>query len=425
MRPIFVSTFWIATLAAAFFAGKWIQPSVPPPQVSERIIVVTNEVAAAPNRENLETEKNLAAENLARAAREAAATNIVAFAAPTSAVARADFASSAEALAVLRIKDPALRARAFARLLDGITANNAKDIFQTFLSKGWDSPRAEEQIRMIAENWAAVDGKGAADFIASIPHDERPQNSLRATLTEWAMRDLDGAEAWAKAETTNQPNPYMIGVIAGAANVDIARAENMLYAMPFGRERGDAMAYVVGAHLQNGEADAMNWALSVPDPRLEQAAIRRVASQVAIQNPAQAAAWVLQNSNKDSLQNNVSEIARQWSDQAPADAVNWAFALPAGPARDAAISSSLPALAQQDPATVEKLLANQQPTQVTDSARMRLAKDYSGNDPIRAIAWANTVTDPHARDHMTQHIIANWQQRDPQAAAQFLQPKTR
>ena len=354
----------------------------------------------------------------------AAATNgagVFAFLAATSTPPHV--ASGADAAALLKMKDPASRAQAFARLLAGVTPANARAIMELFLKKGFNSPREEEEIRMLAESWGAVDGKSAADYLDSVPHDQRPQLSLRATLAEWAMHDTDAAEAWAKNETTNQPNPYMIGVIAGAANVDLTRAQTMLYEMPYGRERGDAMAYVAGAHLENGNADAMTWATSVPDPRLEQAAIRKVATQVALADPVDAANWVLKNSNPDSIAYNVSTVAKQWSYQSPEDAVNWALGLPAGAAQDAAVAAALPSLVAKDPSAVEKILLNQPATQATDPARITLAKEYSSTDPVRAIAWANTVTDPRTRDHLTQHVMQSWMQTDPAAAAQFMQPK--
>jgi hypothetical protein len=421
MRPLLIAVIWIATLGAAFYIGqKAAHDSASEDRVVEKIITITN-IATVARAENTAPGKIGAnTENIGT--ETAGASDAAAFIAVTSVASRV--ASSSEADAILRMKDPAARAQAFARLLAGLSPNNARGIMQKFLANGWKTPRAEEEIRMLAETWAAVDGKSAADYIAGLDHNDRPQNTLRGTLAEWATKDLDAAEAWARAATTNQPNHYMIGVIAGAANVDLMRAQTLLYEMPYGRERGDAMAYVAAAHLENGNADAMTWAVSVPDPRLQQASIRRIASQVALTDPAGAANWVVQNSNQDSLQNNVASIAKEWSFQAPVDAVNWAFSLPAGPAQNAAVSAALPELAQRDPAAAEKILLNQPPTQATDPARISLVREYVGTDPVRALAWANTITDPHAKDHITQRVMETWQEKDPQAAAQFLQPKT-
>lgn len=403
-----------AAVIAAFFAGRQFS-TAPELRVSVVEKTVTNTVEVVRTNATAEQEFFLARERAAALV----ATNVAAFSAATSAAEKVS--GSPGATAVLNTKDAVLRAQMFAKLCDGMTANSAKEIMQSFLAKGFGTPRQEEEIRMLAERWASLDGKAAADFLQSIPHDGRPQNTLRATLAEWAMRDIDAAAAWARSQTTNAANPYMVGVIAGAANVNLSRAEQMLYDLPFGQIRGEAMAYVAGAHLENGNADAMNWALSVPDPRLQQASIRKVAAQVALTDPAGAANWVVQNSNAEQMENNVSQIARQWSYGAPEDAVNWALALPPGAAHDTAIAATLPALAERNQAAAEKILTSLPSSPATDQARVRIARDYAQTDPVRAIAWANTITEGHARDHVVQRVIEGWQQRDPQAAAKFLQ----
>lgn len=414
MRPSLLIACWVATLAASFLVGWGLTPRPEPQvQVLEQTVTVTNTVIRA-----AEPSGRTAATPGSEAWKDAGAASAAAFAAAGAG------ASTADASAIFRMKDPASRAQAFAKLLAGLSPANAQAIMAMFLKKGFKTTREEEEIRMLAEAWAAVDGKSAVEYLNALPYNERPQNTIRATLAEWAMHDLDAAEAWARSATTNVPNHYMIGVIAGAANVNLSRAETLLYEMPYGRERGDAMAYVAGAHLENGNADAMNWATSVQDPRLEQASIRKVAAQVALTDPLLAANWVVQNSNEEQMPYNVSTLARQWSYSDAEAAANWAFGLPPGPAQDAAIAATLPSLAVKNPQAVEKMLVSQPPSKATDPARVTLAREYTSTDPVRALAWANTVTDPHARDRTTQRIMDTWQKNDPAAAAKFVQPKT-
>lgn len=414
MRPVVIILCWAATLAAAVFVGARLTPPAVVGGGVEKTVIVTTVV------ERLVYD----ADKRANAADHDGGMPAPDGVTPASGQPIIVSGGSTDAASVLRMKDPASRAQAFARLLAGLTPANARAALEMFLKKGFKTPRQEEEIRMLAEAWAAVDGKSAADFLAGLDHTQRPRDTIRATLAEWAMHDLEGAESWARARTTNQPNPYMIGVIAGAAHVNLARAEQLLYEMPYGRERGDALDYVMAAHLENSSTEAMNWATGIPDPRLEQGAIRRVAAQVALEDPATAANWVVQNSNEEALSYNVSSIARQWSYADAEAAVNWAFGLPAGAAQDAAVAATLPSLAAKDPAAVEKMLVNQPPSKATDPARVRLVREYTVSDPPRAIAWANTVTDPGARDHMTQRIMDSWQRQDPAAAAQFVQPKS-
>ena len=58
-------------------------------------------------------------------------------------------------------------------------------------------------------------------------------------------------------------------------------------------------------------------------------------------------------------------------------------------------------------------------SRATDPARMQLAREYAHEDPPRALAWANTLTDPRMRDMTVRRISEEWQRRDPEAAEQF------
>lgn len=424
MKKVIFALVWVVSLGAAYFLGRFVAPVVVREVEIVREVPVQSPVSVAPTPAVATAAKADAAVDGSSAAVDTAAglekNGVVAF---VSAGER-KISTTSDASSVMRTKDAVERARAFARLRDGMTAENSRTILEMFLAKGFSTPREEEEIRMLAESWAAIDGKSAVDFLNGIDHSKRPENTIRASLAEWAMKDPDAAEAWARGATTNQPNYYMIGIISGAANVDVARAERLLYEMPYGRARGEAMQYVAGAHLERGLSDAMNWATSVPDPRLEQAAIRRVAAQVAVQNPRQAADWVLANSNEEQMQYNITEVSRQWSYSSAEDAANWAFALPKGPAHDAAVAAVLPRLAETKPALVESLLLQYPASRGTDSARLRIARNYTESDPVRALAWANTVSDRRVRDDYTRRIAESWSRRDPAAAAAFLQPKT-
>ena len=51
------------------------------------------------------------------------------------------------ATSVLNTKDAVLRAQLFAKLCEGMTANSAQGIMQSFLAKGFGTPRQEEEIQ--------------------------------------------------------------------------------------------------------------------------------------------------------------------------------------------------------------------------------------------------------------------------------------
>ena len=324
-----------------------------------------------------------------------------------------------DAKGVLTSKDPAQRAFLFAKLVQGLTPANARAILESYAKAGFESQRSQEEFRMLAAAWASLDGPGALEYLKSLGHDGRPENTMRESLTAWAVRDLDGAERWARSQTTNAENHYLVGVIAGAAQTDLNRASQLLYAMPYGRARGDALDPVITAYLDQSMAAAANWVATIPDERLKQGAVPRVAMQIAAEDPRGAAEFVMSNSDSNSIGRNVSLVARHWGFSDANEAVTWAESLPAGPVQDAALASALPALAAKDPAAAERMLNAAPASSVTDPARMQLAREYAREDPPRALAWANTLSNQHMRDMTVRRISEEWQRRDPEAAQKF------
>lgn len=428
MRASLVIACWIATLAASFLVGYRLSPAGSP-QDSEQTTIAALATAAtekpAPTTVP-EAPAVEAAETKQESAGAGSGGGIVApVVAPTMEVITnlqvVHLSGRAEALEILKIKDPVQRVKALAKLIEGMTPQNAADILGVFLANGFKSPREEDEFRMLAEAWAAVDGPAALNYLTALEHNQRPDNTIRRSLMEWAMHDVAGAEDWARQQTTNSDNRYLIGVVAGAALADLNKAQQLLYSMPYGRTRGEALDYVVAEYMDQGAAAAMNWTQTITDPRLQQGAVRKVASDVARTDPAAAAAYVANFSNEETAPGNVAMVAQQWSYKSAQDAVNWALSLPAGAMQDAALSASLPSLAIKNPAAAEQLLNTLPASSATDPAKARLAREYVNTDPVRAVAWANTISDVRTRDHVVQQVMGNWQRRDPAGAAQFLQ----
>ena len=432
MRTSLVIACWIITLSVAFLAGRKLSVQRPEPTDTE----LASAGAGAATHRTTEPGGTMGAPAKAVESADTAesgdARAVAAMVPVTSVVSSVEtntllvhVSTRAEAMEVLRIKDPVQRAKALARLLEGLTPQNAADILGVFVANGFKSPREEDEFRMLAEAWAAQDGAAAMNYLTSLEHHQRPDNTMRRSLTEWAIHDVAAAEDWARMQTTNADNRYLIGVVAGAALSDLNKAQQILYSMPYGRTRGEALDYVIAAQMEQGAQSAMNWTATLTDPRLQQGAVRKVASEVIRTDPASAAAYVLNASSEENAADNVAMVAQQWSYKSAQDAVNWALTLPAGSLQDAALAASLPSLAIKNPQAAEQLLTSLPASSATDPAKARLAREYVNTDPVRAVAWANTISDNRTRDHVVQQVMANWQRRDPASAAQFLQqPKT-
>src|SRR5690606_15092769 len=122
----------------------------------------------------------------------------------------------------------------------------------------------------------------------------------------------------------------------------------LLAEMPFSEERGQALAALLPALLQQGPDAAKAWAETIADERLRDGAIGRIAENLARQDPAGTAAW-LAGMPGSAASGSMDDVVATWVQQDKDAAVGYFQGLPSGDIRTNALRGIANQLALEDP----------------------------------------------------------------------------
>lgn len=318
----------------------------------------------------------------------------------------------------LRDPNPVVRKLAFARLLEAMTPENAKQIREQLVALGAD----REQWQDFHYSWGAIAGKEAFDHAAA-----SEERDLEATLTGWAAANPSEAMALLDnlpEELRGQRNDLAESVVSGLADADRALAVDLVMKLAAeGHERADRlMAIVAGEELRAGGPEAAaSWAETLPDGELKGAALDRVADRYVRENPEAAARWAEQFADQDYAARAISTLGEEWAERDPQAAVGWLERLPEGRGQMSGLQSAFGDWEDRDPEAAGKHLLSMSPSPQRDSAISGFAAGYAWQDPQTAIAWAQDISDPALRQSSLTRAGQAFFRRDPEAAKAWLE----
>jgi hypothetical protein len=408
---------WPVTLIAAFWLGRTrsVDPTSPaaPASTSPATSLTASAGAPAPTSRVAQAVERTRTPSPAPAV-AAGAAEADPFAAGLGGI------STRGTFHVLSNNDPLERTAAFVELLRRLDRGNAYEVLDAFERGEFGFDRSREY-SLFLYAWGQVDGPAAARHLQE--QGGRGWDRLRdmqGVLSGWATRDPDGAIGWAKENWNGEENPYLVGVISGVAKADLARASTLAESLPYGRVRGQAADLLVDGHLQKGSAEAMAWAESITDERLREGVMRRVALKLGQKEPALAADWVVRATPEEKRGEALGAVLETWGRAEPVQAADW-LANQADPALRAQGTTQLAGLwARRDPVAAGEWLGRQKPGPELDPALESYARAIRRSDPARALQWAGAITDTEKRRANLERLMAEWTERDPEAAAAFL-----
>lgn len=331
---------------------------------------------------------------------------------------------------------------------------------------------------------ATRDIADAVQRLATVPGGFARMNALRAVADVWAARDAEAVLAWAEKFTDSADRTIaMEAALAGLARQNPQRAialaqeklggaslqQAILAFVPRLIESDPAAAAQVVAALPTGEtkmlvaaevartvgvtapqqalawADALAdapsqqvarraaleaWALSdpvsaslyvaaMPAGAAQVAAAEQVARVLGSKSPAQAVAWVQTLPSAEARQAASIYAASSWAQSDPSAAAQWASHLPADGGRGAALRGALSHWVRADAAATQSFVAGL-PADVQPTAAAAIAPPLAQRDPAGALAWAQSLTAPQARDEAMVAAYNRWKQNSPAAAEAWL-----
>ena len=304
------------------------------------------------------------------------------------------------------------RSRAMLSWIDSLAPSEFEAAVAKFRSLGLTEARMGEYA-MLLTAWAEADPMAALAYTTA---NTRGEMATGTVLTAWASRDPESAIAWAEAKHEGEEaNPYMVGIIRSLAATNPTRATELLQALPFSGERGEALRAMMPHLLKEGPDAAKAWIASLSDERLRDGATARFAEEMAKTDPAATASWLLSNLGEASTRS-VDEVFEQWA-QTDKEAASASFAsLPQGDARTRALRGLVTIEARIDPQAAAKLM-NSHPADVDDRMVYHFIWNSFDKAPGVAAGQIALIEDVDGRNRMYQRALGSWLE-DDQAAAQ-------
>lgn len=331
---------------------------------------------------------------------------------------------------------------------------------------------------------ATSDLAAAVQRLATVPGGFARMNALRAVADVWAARDAEAVLAWAEKFTDSADRTIaMEAALAGLARQSPQRAialaqeklggaslqQAILAFVPRLIESDPVAAAQVVAALPSGEAkrlvaaevartvgvaapqQALAWAGALTDASARQIARRaalevwalndpvssslyvaampadaaqvdaaeQVARVLGSRSPAQAAAWVQTLSSPEARQAAAISAASSWAQSDPSAAAQWASNLVVADGRLAALRGVLSHWVRADAASTQAFVAGLS-ADVQPAAAAAIAPPLAQRDPAGALAWAQSLPTPQAREEATLAAYGRWRQNAPASAEAWL-----
>jgi hypothetical protein len=266
---------------------------------------------------------------------------------------------------------------------------------------------------MLLTAWAEVDPVKALTYTIE---NTRGGMATNTVLKAWASRDPESAIAWAETNHEGEEaNPYMVGIISSIVSTDSARATELLQALPFSSERGEALSAMVPHLLKNGQDAAKSWIAGISDERLRDGATARFAEQMAKVDPAATASWLLSNLGEASTRS-VDEVFAEWAKTDKTAAESSFMLLPQGAARSRALRGLVTVEARTNPESAAKLM-NSHPGDVDDRMVYHFLWNSFDKAPAVAASQIGLIKDEESRNRAYERALGSWLE-DDQATAQ-------
>lgn len=321
-----------------------------------------------------------------------------------------------EQLGHLMTKDsnPVRRRMAFARLLQGMTAENALLIRDQVKSLRPESAEFKD----FHYAWGAIGGAQAV-----LNGKKTRELDMAVTMAGWASAQPDLAFNWFNELPEGDRAGLRSGMISGIADNDPSAAAHYAYQLAeMGDKEAQGMLGIVASRVlrAGGPLEASLWAENLPDGAMRAAAMDRVAHDYVAVDPQGAAAWAERFAGEAHNARVIEEVGDEWAERDPVAAINWLDSLVAGKGKSAGLSSAFGEWAKRDPQAASEHLITMPQSPERDSAISGFSRRLASENPQAAIAWAAEINDADAREGALIRAGQSMFQRNASEAREWL-----
>ena len=314
-------------------------------------------------------------------------------------------------------RDPLARREAFAKLLAGLTVENALEVREQIAHLDADSA----EFRDFHFAWGKIGGADAVLHGAGTD-----KQDMGPTMAGWASANPAAARAWydalpEKSEKPPRREQMKEAIVHGLAIADPAKAVEFVTALgaagdPRARQM---MGIVTDKMLQSaGPATAAAWATALPEGELRGHALFEVARAQVRADPAKAAAWAAPLAGDKNGSSVIYGISTEWGGRNGAAAVKWLDTLSGN--QSASYGPAVAGWAKADPLAASQYISAMRPSENRDYAIGGLVYSHRWEDPAATITWANEIKDTKRRQEVLTLAAEAYTRKDPAGAAAWL-----
>jgi hypothetical protein len=441
--PFVWSALWLATAALAFWAGRGSAPMISASPGGAVELAAGTSGGDGPakrilrSRSGDEPETRINIRSSSGGASSAAEARPAAF--------RGGRVDADTVARLLSDTDPLRRMAGITDLLQGVTAENAKDLLAVFQNNRGRGPERDQEFGLFLEAWSRVDGPSAIEWVTtnSSPSSfggfggpgggrggrggggpggewQDRMNTFRV-LSGWASTDPEAARTWAATKGEGQEeNPYLIGVVNGLARTDVGAATELLSTMSYGRMRGIAADRVIESVMVNGADAGIGWARGIADEQLRDGVMARLADRISETDPARSLSLLGDIKDPERKTDTVRDVVSNWVRTDANAAATWVQNLDDPALKVEAQTSMVQSWARRDADAAAKWLDAQPKGPELDKPIMAYVERTSMRDPQKALLMANSISDEQTRRTTLEQIMGRWMEFDPEGANKFL-----
>ncbi|MSU35074.1 MAG: hypothetical protein EXS36_08155 [Pedosphaera sp.] len=279
--------------------------------------------------------------------------------------------------------------------------------------------RFDDLVRETLVSLARTDPVAAMQELAGWPLDKRFQ-ALEGVLVEWIRNDADAAVAWCESRPSEFERKVSLAQASRAISAtDPERAMKLALKLGTGDLTLDALSQAFQAWCGQDLIAAEQWLQAQPAGEIRRKSLAEFVRAAVTQDPALAARYLDSKASPEDRVEVGGFLAAQWGRLDPIAASAWVEGLPAGPARDRALSQLLNAEAETDPAgTIQKVL--HLPASLQKNALGMVFRAWQERDPDAAIAWLEQQPMSTLSEAISQDTLESLAERDPRSAARLL-----
>lgn len=313
----------------------------------------------------------------------------------------------------------------------------------------------ENAIRAVVDVWVRSDLGGALAWTQALVDPADRTTALEVVLTEMGMNDpLQAIDLAQKSLTGPALERIVFNALQKLTGSDPQAASGLVKLLPPGELQTLTAVDVARALAAQDAPGALAWAKTLPTEAVRRLATQRVLERWVTTDPAAASDYVASLSRGSEQQDSAVTVASALAAVNPQKAVAWVQSLPASATSPAALAAIADRWAQRDPAAATRWVAEQLPETLSTLAPETLnaalsywvlqdasaAQEFvrslpaaaqvgaaefvspllSQNNPSGALAWANSLPNPRARESAVIAAYSRWRDNDPAAAQVWL-----